>query len=46
MPEEEPLTDVVTDTDVVQETDVVPGAQAGSIRNVFDLFSEQFEEYV
>ena len=36
MHEEEPLTDVVPDTDVV------PGE--GSTRNVFDLFSEQFED--
>ena len=32
VPEEEP------------QTDVVPGARAGIIRNVFDLFSEQFED--
>ena len=44
LPEEEPLTDVVTDADVVLETDVVPGARAGSIRNVFDLLREQFED--
>ena len=43
VPEKEPLKDVVTDTDVVIKRDVVPGARAGSIRNVFDLFSEQFE---
>ena len=44
VPEEEPHTDVVTDTDVVPETDVVHGGQAGSMRNVFDLFSEQIHE--
>ena len=44
VPEGEPLTDVVTDAYVVPETNVVPGARAGSIINVFDLFSEQFEE--
>ena len=44
VPEEEPLTDVVNDTDVMPETDVVPGAPERSIRNVFDLFSDQFEE--
>ena len=42
--DEEPLTDVVTNTDVVPETDVVSDAWAGSMRNVFTLFSEQFEE--
>ena len=42
MPEEELVTDVVP-TDVVPETDVVPGGRVGNIRNVFDLFSEQFE---
>ena len=44
VPEEEPLTDVVNDTDVMLETDVVPGAPERSIRNAFDLFSDQFEE--
>ena len=46
VPAKEHLTDVVTDTSAVPETDVVPGARAGSIRNVFDLFSEQVEEDV
>ena len=32
VPEEEP------------QTDVVPGARAWIIRNVYDLFSEQFED--
>ena len=43
VPEKEPLKDVVTDTDVVIKRDGVPGDRARSIRNVFDLFSEQFE---
>ena len=37
---------LLTDTYVVPETDVVPGTWAGSIRNVCDIFSEQFEEFV
>ena len=48
VPEEEPLTDVVTDTEVVPETDVVPGAgqEAWEICLIYSVSSSKTNEEV